>query len=126
MKSTIFYKTNIQNLAEVEDLLSKFVHYNDAIANTYDANASKAQYSSLSGIFYVDFVGAQRDFTVMEFPILAKRSAEILDWQVQEQAWRMEAEDRFDRASCREYNFPSFMMGKIKVFYEYCQELGGL
>ena len=123
---TIFYKTNIQNLAEVEDLLSKFVHYNDAIANTYDANARKAQYSSLSDIFYVDFVGAQRDFTVMEFPILAKRSAEILDWQVQEQAWRMEAEDRFDRASCREYNFPSFMMGKIKVFYEYCQELGGL
>ena len=121
---TSLYKTNIQDGQMLDELLNSIVDYTDAISNTYDSLARASQYQSQNGIFYVNFPDSKSQFTVVEYPLVYPRPAEPLPFDQQQAAWRLEAEDRFDITSCRSYNFPSFMLGKIKVFYEYCREIG--
>lgn len=37
--------------------------------------------------------------------------------------WRAEVEAEYDLESCKAYDFPNLMMGKIATIYTYCQEL---
>lgn len=121
---TAFYKTNINDSNLLESLLTSIVDYSDGIMDSYEMEANKSQYRSQNGIFYVNFPNMKSQFTVVEYPLIYPRPSEPLPFEQQQAAWRMEAEDRFDISSCKAYNFPSFMLGKIKTFYEYCKEIG--
>ena len=74
--------------------------------------------------FYTNLPAGFTNFNVIEYPLYTDDSEdEPASFEDQKNQWRIEAEDRFDVQSCNEYNFPAFMMFKIKTFYEYCQEI---
>lgn len=121
---TIFYKTTINDQSKVEAILNNITHFEDVTTSNYDSLAKQAQYSSMSGIFFTNFSGEFANFRALEFPIQYSDNTK-LPFEQQEQLWQIEAEDRFETlAECRDYNFPSFMMFKIKTFYEHCKSLG--
>ena len=120
---SVFYKTNIENQELVEEILNSLTFYDDDKEN-FDKNAKNADYHSQNGVYYVNFPSNFKKFNSIEYPIYTQEdSDEKLSFEEQKSKWRIEAEDRFDLESCDEYNFPSFMMFKIKSFYDYCQEL---
>jgi hypothetical protein len=121
---TVFYKTTLSNPAEIQGLLDNVTHYEDVATSNYDLLSQQSQYSSMSGVFFTNFPGKFAGFRGIEFPVIYSDNAK-LPFEQQEQMWTLEAEDRFETVSeCRAYNFPSFMMFKIKTFYEYCKKLG--
>jgi len=120
---TVFYKTNIPDQEKVDQILSSIVFYDDDKDN-FEKNSKLADYHSLNGIFYTNLPAGFTDFNVIEYPLYTDDSEEEpASFEDQKNQWRIEAEDRFDIQSCNEYNFPAFMMFKIKTFYEYCQEI---
>ncbi len=122
---TVFYKTNIQDQEIVDQLLASINYYTEDQVTTFEAKASSSQYRSMLGNYYVNFPSGFSSFNVREYPVQEEVNDKDLPFEDQVNRWRLEAEDRFDLESCRNYNFPSFMMFKIKTFYEYCQELEG-
>jgi len=121
---TIFYKTTLKDQSKIDQVLDSITHYEDVAEGTYDSLINKGNYQSRNGIFFANFTGEFEQFRAVEFP-LEYFENEKLPFEQQEQMWKLEAEDRFGSLSdCRAYNFPSFMMFKIKTFYEHCKNLG--
>ena len=121
---TLFYKTTIEDQSKIDQVLNSITHYEDVPEGTYDSIVNKGNYESQNGIFFANFTGDLSGFKGVEFP-LQYFDEERLPFEQQEQMWKLEAEDRFETlAECRSYNFPSFMMFKIKTFYEHCKNLG--
>jgi len=121
---TVFYKTTLSDQNKINNLLNSITNFEDVEANQYDSLANKSKYSSMNGIFFTSFTGEFENFRGLEFPIQYFEDEKI-PFEQQEQMWKLEAEDRFETlAECRSYNFPSFMMFKIKTFYEHCKSLG--
>lgn len=119
---TVFYKSNIPDQAKIDSILSQLTYYDDD-QDQFDKNAKLSDYNSMNGVYYINLPVGFKNFNVQEFPVYKSENTQDVPFEDQKNSWRIEAEDRFDLEACNQYNFPAFMMFKIKTFYEYCQEL---
>lgn len=122
---TYFYKTNIEDQSKIDLIISSVEFYSDEVMNTYDNAAKASQYSSMPGIFYVNFPTEFSNFKAIEYPLYESDFMEGASIEEKTARHLLEAQDRFESVEdCENYNFPSLKMFKIKDFYLHCKELG--